>query len=259
MLAVAVVCGAGFAQASPVWTPDVFANDAAFNAYYAPSGLEYESFGAEGRWGSNSIGGSTYEYNINLRKTDGTFQFGAVTGQKKWTDSQTFRYDWEVEYFGDGSKTVNWTVEGSPTITLNANFGNLDALVIRASTNVSSSAPAGTVYTLDLNNFSLTDVDAAVTYLAPAGSQAIAVAPGASTRVDYFGVSGFDFSKHWKFNGTTTFTWTGAAPTSQTAFNWQIKAMNPVAVPEPSTLALAACGLGIGAVHLVRRRRRDEA
>jgi hypothetical protein len=269
-----LLCWAAPARAGfVVWNAASFANDAAFNTYYGGAGTNYESFGGEARWGSNGPGGSTYEYNINRLRPGPTgpqFDFGVVTGHRTWgtgtNSSATATFT--LEYSGDGSKTVNWTIGGSPTISLTSNFGAIDQLVVRAAVNA-----RGDTRTLTLDQFSATGYAKAtgglVTEASPGAFAAVVAATSPATAttvagVDYVAISGLDFTRAYTITGRLTFAWSGAVPTSPgTAFNMQIKNMlvspnapPPVSsVPAPPTAAAALLG-ALPALAWARRRGR---
>lgn len=209
------------------WTNDMFASDAAWNAFWGGNGSALESFGAEGRFANNSATGD-WEYGIN--RNNPPFAFGVVTGQRTWPNNSPVAFT--LTYAGSVTRVIEWTVGTSPTLstTASVNFPWIELLDIRVRAN------SNTIVRMD--NLVLNGV------AAPAGTRALAdgTATAPNPAVNYLRVEALDLSNGFTLTGDILFDWGTSSP-SGSQLSFQIKAMQ--AVPEPTTLALlGSAGLG---------------
>lgn len=229
-LAVGVLAGGG-AHAADVQD---------LGAGFADDGWSEIGFVAEGRIGSNSVGGATFEYDLgpntgSTAKDEGELFWGNGVG-----------HDFTLTFNGSDA---TFAIEGGQDSggaagddTLEYTFGALpssfNALMLRIGTG-------------DNGNITLSDLKLDGGTL---GAGGYSFGPDASQFSNYWGITGLD-TNNFTITGTAAMSWTGTAPKNSN-LSFQFKGANaPVEVPMPATLALLGMGLaGLGAAAAWRRR-----
>ncbi|MBW4493757.1 MAG: PEP-CTERM sorting domain-containing protein [Oscillatoria princeps RMCB-10] len=203
-------------------------DDTAFNALNPNL-----AFVAEGRIGSNTIGGNTYELDIHgtnpLNPTQTSDQDEFV-----WSNGGAAAFSLSYDAM---TKAISYTV-GDKTLTSVANSNPVTDIFVR--TRAAAANSSMLVQNLFLNGIGIPD-------------SSFAQKPGDGK--EYLWLAGLNPLESFTLTGESVMNWTGSTP-GQSNLAYQIKVGN-VAVPEPSTLlGLALTG---GAVALGKRRRKQIA
>lgn len=236
-----VICLGSGASAAGI-TLSSFVNDTAFNAICSlgtTNNQECEAAIAEFRSG----GTTSYQQSLNTPT-----QFGAVTANFQWTNSQIESFDLSH----DGNGLLSLTLAGQ-TIDMPNPTGSYDglaganAMFIRVR-NVS-----------ETDRLSLTDMvlngmaigDLAFGDLLGDGNTVGAGSAGAG----YLRIDGFDFSQVWSLTGGVALSWAGSLPSqSNLNANFKIAEIPTSPIPLPAAVWLLMGGVGIlGGLRRFRR------
>lgn len=216
-LALAVLIVVFVASASPGY-PAISVSHITESQFLA---LEFtRHFVAEGRIGSNSIGGFTFEYDLGP-DTSQPYQ----TGEFAWTNGSPVAL--RLAFNGT---TAEFNVDGRPILQYNPAITATPLDIF-----IRTRGEAGKS-TIEVNDLLLDGENAGVSQAPP---------------TDYLWVRGGTLDS-FELLGNSLMTWTGAPPT-QSALAYQIKV--GTVVPEPSSLFALLGGFGTLGGLLIRRRK----
>jgi hypothetical protein len=201
--------------------------DASFNQLIS-SGQFTEKFVTSSRAG-NAAAGGTYETGI-LNPLNSLLP--VAQGDYSWVSGQAVAFS--LEY--DGT-TVKYKV-GNQLLSSTMFSGNASDIMVRTR--------AADKTSMLLSNLSFTDANGAV-----AMGNLTSAGIGGASDVDYLRLAGV--SGAFKITGTSTMTWTGAAPTNSNLIAQFKVGTSPTAVPEPATMGALVLVAG-GALKLRRKR-----
>lgn len=232
-------------------------------------GTNFESFGTE----ISFVNGSNTRFNALVATN--TFQF-AVSSVNAPTWSKNVRYTFTQTYSGDATRLLNAIVTNTATgITYtipqyNVTFGNVRSLIVRM---VVPDADATTTGTARATLGSLTFRNWVLNGQSIAGMPQSLVHANADTPnfndfrlINYFAISGIDFTQAWTLSGEFIMDWSGSSNPAnnlnplpnQNDLAFQIKAFQrDVATPEPATYALI--GSALIALAFTRRAQARKA
>lgn len=182
-----------------------------------------ELFVAESRMGNNQTNG---DRELGINTATGT---PVAQGQRVWSSGQAVNF--VLEYTGS---VVNYTV-GGQLLSSTAFSGPVTDIFLRTRAAANSSL---SLTNLVFNGQAFSD-------LGSAGA-------GGNSDVDYLQIS--KLSAPFTLTGTSTMTWTGAAPrSSQMAYQIKVGTSPNASVPEPGTVL--ALTVGAGAFSVIKRKR----
>lgn len=223
--------GVSYVNSTRAYTND----DNAFNALNPNL-----AFVAEGRIGSNTIGGNTYELDFHGTNPSNPTQTSAQ-GEFKWSNGGATAFSLSYDAL---TKAIVYTV-GNVILKSVANSNPVTDIFIRTrAVNANTSILA--------NNLLLNGI------AVPGSSLAASAGDG----IEYLRLSGLNPLKNFSLTGESIMSWSGAAPT-QSRLAYQIKVGTALAgsdavtqvseaVPEPTTML----GLAVGGASLAAMRKR---
>jgi hypothetical protein len=204
------------------------ANAALIVTDYGTSGVPNytQQFVSEGRIGSNSFGGATFETDIGPSTAA-----PAAQGQFAWTSGSPVNFTFT---YNAGTGLASFDVQGSiptPLLYTVPTPVSFDTISVRARATSTSQA---LIQNLVLN-----------------GESVLLAADTNPNGIDILGITGFTPSASFTLTGQATFSWTGTVPTnSNLAFQIGVG----TAVPEPSSMLGMICFGIVGGAAFARRR-----
>lgn len=233
--------------------------------FVAAGNTAYESFGFE-----VSFNGTTdARINALTGAAPGTFQFAqASVNTPTWVSGR--RYTFSESYSGDVTRLLNISVTDTVTNTTytipqyNVTFGNVRSLVVRMVAPDPDITPTArpTAGSLTFTDWSLTGL--AIAGMPGSLAHSTSDTPGVDDvrLINYFSISGINFTQPWTLAGAFIMSWSGSTnpgsnPNPLPGANdlaFQVKAyqLNLTDAPEPAPLVLVGVGLCI--LGMTRRR-----
>lgn len=255
------------ATATPVYE-QLYGGPGSANAtdqlFVAAGNTAFESYGFEVSFNSTS------DARINALNASNAFVFNAAgVNTPTWVSSR--RYTFSNSYSGDLTKLVNISVTDTfSNITYNIpqyniSFGNIRSLVVRMvapDTDLTGSTPRPTAGSLDFANWTLQGQSIAGMPSLLSNSTTNTAADDIRL-INYFSVTGIDFTQPWTLTGDFTMTWSGSTlpgtnpnplpNNNDLAFQIKGYQLDLTETPEPQTILLL--GPALLALGLRSRRR----
>jgi hypothetical protein len=230
-------------------------------------GTTYESFGYEVSFNSTS------DARVNALTAPNVFTFNtARVNTPTWVRDRL--YTFTESYSGDTTKKLNIAVTDTVTGTVytipeyTVTYGNVQSLIVRMvapDPDLTGSTPRPTAGSLSFTNWQVSGTP--VAGMPSTLTLSTSDTPGVDDirLINYFKITGLDFTQAWTLSGGFTMTWSGSTnifsnPNPLPGNNdlaFQVKAyqLNLTETPEPGTFVLFGSALLIGALHFRRRPR----